>query len=66
MDNNAKEFVLAYAALCRKHQLCIVPEAWHNTLLLASYDEAWVEEVVKNEGTEAYEAYQQSKEQDGH
>ena len=64
---NQEEFVLAYAALCKKHQLCIVPESPHDGgLYVAEYgDGDWVEDVVLCEGREVYEAYQKQV-KDGH
>jgi len=61
MDENAKEFLIAYAVLCKKYQLCIASEAWEEGgLLLIEYDEAWVEEVALSEGAETFEAYQEA------
>ena len=59
MDENTKEFVLAYVALCRKHELCIIPEAWHGALCLASYNKDWVEDIALSEGVETYKALEE-------
>lgn len=57
---NQEEFVLAYAALCKKHGLCIVPEGGYERLSVAEYgDGGWVEDVVLREGREVYEAYKE-------
>lgn len=59
---NSLEFVLEYAALCKKHGLCIVPEGGYERLYVAEYGNGdWVEEVVLCEGREAYEAYKKQE-----
>ena len=56
MKDKGKEFVLAYAALCKKYGLCIVAEAWEGGLYVAEYgDGDWVEEVVLSEGGQIVE-----------
>lgn len=59
---NQEEFVLAYAALCKKHGLCIAAEG---DFYVVEYEEGWVESVVLSEGREVYEAYQKQV-KDGH
>lgn len=61
MGDNAKEFILAYAALCKKHQLCIAPESPHDGgLFVAEFgDGDWVEDVLLSEGIEMYEPYKE-------
>jgi hypothetical protein len=55
MDDNVKEFIIAYAALCKKHQLCVAPEAWTGGLYLVEYDKDWIEDIALSEGVEMFE-----------
>lgn len=58
VDVKAKQFILAYVALCKKHQLCVAPEAWMGAVCLAEYEEEWVKDIAQSEGVEWSEACQ--------
>lgn len=60
MDENAKEFILAYVALCKKHQICVIPEAWMGAVCLAKYNEEWINDIALSKGVdETFEPYKE-------
>lgn len=54
-NENVKEFILAYVALCKKHKLCIANKA-AAPLVVIKHTTVWVKDIALSEGVETFEA----------